>query len=415
MKVALVNPPSPYLSDDRAQAPMGLLYLAANLEKYDHQVSIVDLAGDPRWKDSMLKVSADVVGASCTTPNVPIVKDIFALSPRNCLKIAGGAHPTSLPKESLFELGCHAVVKGEGEVILPKIITEYELTGHLRQQIYDGGLVDLDKIPLPARHLLDLRAFNPEMEGNRAACVWSSRGCHRRCGFCTKLTGNKVRFRKVSLFIDEIKLLVDRYGFKNFIIMDDNFCLNQRRAKLVCQQIVKEEIDINIRAVLRADSATPSLMKWLSKAGVTEISYGVETGSQRMLNMMQKDTTVEVQKNAIKITKAEGILAKIYLIVNFPEETDDTVSETKDFVLDTEPDKYLLQQFIPYPNCDVWLHPKKYGVTWISSDYSQFFTVGKGGQGGYVFETHEATIEMMRARHDDLYDFLTAYKPNLRA
>lgn len=414
MNVTLINPPSPYLRDDKAQAPMGLLYLASNLEKHGHHVSILDLAGNPRWRAKVLDLSAEVVGVSCTTPNVPIVKEIFRMSPHNCLKIAGGAHPTFLPEESLNALCCDVVVRGEGEIVLPQILRDYQEHGKVKQ-VYESGLVDLDKIPLPARHLVDLKTYNPEMEGEGVARIWSSRGCNRRCAFCAKLTGDRVRFRSVDLFMEELGILVNAYGFKNIIFMDDNFCLNQSRAIHICKQIIKEKMDLNIRICPRADSVNRDLLKLLRKAGVTEISFGVESGSQVMLDWMQKDTTVDVMKRAIRDAKAEGMLVKIYLIVCFPFETDETIEETKQFVLETEPDKWLLQNFIPFPHTDVWMFPNKYDVTWISQDYSQFYTVGKGGVGGIVFETKTMSREKIREMHDDLYLFLMDYKPMRRA
>lgn len=414
MKVVLVSPPSPYLADDRAQAPMGLLYLAASLEKHGYDVSIIDLAGDPCWRGKILDLSAEVIGVSCTTPNVPIVQEIFQMAPHNSLKIAGGAHPTFLPEESLNILGCDVVVRGEGEQILPQILRDYQQHGKVKQ-VYEGGLVDLDAIPFPARHLVDLKTYNPEMEGEGIARIWSSRGCNRRCAFCAKLTGNRVRFRSEDSFMEELRILVNHYGFKNIIFMDDNFCLSKSRTTRVCKRIIKEKMDINIRICPRADSVSPQLLKLLSKAGVTETSFGVESGSQTMLNWMQKDTMVDVMKKAIRDAKAEGILVKIYLIVCFPFENNETIEETKRFVLETEPDKWLLQTFIPYPQTDVWRFPAKYGVTWISQDYSQFYTVGEGGAGGVVFETKTMSKQKIQEMHDDLYEFLMEYKPMRRA
>jgi len=413
LNVTLINPPSPYLKDDKAQAPMGLLYLASNLEKHGHHVSILDLAGVPRWRAEVLDLSAEVVGVSCVTPNVPIVQEIFRVSPHRSLKIAGGAHPTFLPEESLNVLGCDVVVRGEGEIVLPKILRDYQRFGKV-ERIYEGGLVDLDKIPLPARHLVDLKSYNPEMEG-KASTIFTSRGCPYNCAFCAKLTGDRVRFRSVDNVMEELEILVNDYGYSNIIFEDDNFCLSNSRVKGICKRIIDEKLDINIRICPRADSVNLELLKLLRKAGVSEISYGVESGSQTMLNHMRKGVTVDVYKRAIRDAKKVGMLVKIYLIVCFPFETDKTIEETKRFVLETKPDKWLLQTFIPFPHTDVWMYPSKYEVTWISEDYSNFYTVGKGGLGGIVFETKTLSREKIRSMHADLYNFLMDYKPMGRA
>lgn len=418
MNVVLINPPSPYLRDAKAQAPMGLLYLAAVLEKHGHRVSIVDLAGDDRWIDKVLTLHADVFGVSCTTPNVPIVEKIFKMLPSMSLKIAGGAHPTFLPEESLQRLGCDIVVTGEGEEILPKIIDGYEQSGYLQYEpekaIYSGGLCDLNKLPLPARHLVNLSDYSPEMEG-KATTMFTSRGCNKRCAFCAKLTGNVVRFHSVEKVMEELGLLVNHYGYKNIIFEDDNFCLHKPRVQKICREIIRRQMDINIRICPRADSVDLNLLQLLRKAGVTEISFGIESGSQKMLDHMKKGVTIKTYKRTIQDAKRAGMLVKIYLIVAFPFETDATIEETKSFVVETQPDKWLLQTFIPYPHTDVWLHPRKYRVTWISQDYSQYYTVGKEGLGGVVFTTKTLSKAKIHEMHADLYNFLMDYKPMRRS
>jgi len=285
---------------------------------------------------------------------------------------------------------------------------------HRLHTIYEGGLVDLDKLPLPARHLVDLREYTPEMEG-KATTIFTSRGCPYNCAFCAKLTGNRVRFRSIDKVIEELLLLINQYGYTNIIFEDDNFCLKHDRVRTICKEIIERKLDINIRICPRADSVNNNLLDLLHKAGITEISFGIESGSQTMLNNMQKGTNIQTFKKAIHASKEVGMLVKIYLIVGFPGETEETLEETKQFVRDTQADKWLLQTFVPYPGTDVWNNPSKYQVTWISKDYSQFYTVGKGGVGGLVFETKTLSREKICSLHADLYKFLMDYKPMRRS
>lgn len=408
MKVILINSPSLFLADDRAQPPTGLMYLAASLEKNNYKVSIEDLAGRSDWEKRASELKADVFGVTCTTPNFSIVKRISEVLPENSLKIVGGAHPTFLSSETLSNTNFNVVVQREGDEILPEIINYFECGDHL-DQIYDGGLVDIDNIPFPARHLVNLKDYHPEMAGH-ATTIFTSRGCPFNCAFCAKLSGNTVRFRNINKVIEELDIIVNEYGFQNIIFEDDHFCLKHNRAKKICDTI-KEKFEINIRICPRADSVNKELLKKLRQAGVAEISYGVESGSQKMLDLMNKQLTVKQCKKAIKDAKDVGMIVKIYLIVGFPGETEKTVEETKRFVKKTKPDKWLLQNFVPYPGTDVWNYPEKYGVTWISKDYSKFYTVGREGKGGVVFRTKSLDEGKVRAFHDDLYDFLMGYKP----
>lgn len=407
MQIILINPPSPFLADDRAQPPTGLMYLAASLESNGFKVHIEDLAGRNDWEERTSELKADIFGVTCSTPNFPIVKRIAELLPKNSLKIVGGPHVTFLPSETLEMTVFDIAVQNEGEFILSETVKDYK-DGKRLKRIYNGSLVDINKIPSPARHLVNLTDYHPEMEG-AATTVFTSRGCPYSCGFCCKITGNIVRFRTAESVVEEIKLLINKYSFRNIIFEDDNFCLNRARVKKICEEL--RDFGINIRICPRADSVDKELLKILRKAGVSEISYGVESGSQKILNLMNKKLTVDTSREAIESAKEVGMIVKIYLIVGFPGETEETVEETKWFVEETKPDKWLLQNFIPYPGTDVWNRPEKYGVTWISKDYGSFYTVGRGGKGGIVFRTEEMDEERIRILHDNLYAFLMNYKP----
>jgi len=409
--IILINPPSPYLKDDRAQPPMGLLYLAANLEKQGYYVDVEDLAGRSDWEQRTAELEADVFGVTCPTPNFFIAKKISQILPSESLKIVGGPHPTVLPEETLRRTKFNVVIRHEGEVILPKILESYE-KGEKLQRIYEGGLVDLDSIPVPARHLVKIHEYHPEMEGGGAVTIFTSRGCPMRCAFCWKLTGETIRFRKIDNVINEVKCVVNDYEFKNIIFEDDNFCVDHVRVKKIFNGI--KSLGVNIRICPRVDTVNREMLKFLRESGVTEISFGVESGSQKILDLMKKKTTVKINEKAVLEAKEAGMLVKIYLIVGFPGETEETLEETKQFVKRTRPDKWLLQNFVPYPGTDVWNNPEKYGITWMSGDYSRYYTVGRGGKGGVVFRTHELDEEKIRKFHDDLYDFLMDIKPMYR-
>lgn len=409
-KIILINPPSPFLADDKAQPPAGLMYLAANLELNEMKVCIEDLAGKLDWKEKVTQLKADIFGVTCTTPNFPIVKKIGELLPSRSLKIIGGVHPTFLPEEVLKTTKFDVVVRNEGDTILLEIIKDYKL-GKKLNQIYNGGFVNVDEIPLPARHLVNLKEYRPEMEG-QATTIFSSRGCPYNCAFCCKITENKVRLRKIEDVVNEVGILTNKYGYKNIIFEDDNFCINPIRVKQICERI--KDFNLNIRICPRIDSLDYELLKVLRDAGVTEISFGIESGSQKMLDLMNKELYIDACKSIVKMVKDMGTLVKIYLIVGFPGETEETVEETKKFVEEIKPDKWLLQNFIPYPGTDVWKNPEKYGVLWISKNYEDFYTVGKGAKGGIVFRTKELDEEKIKLLHDDLYNFLMKHKPMYR-
>jgi radical SAM superfamily enzyme YgiQ (UPF0313 family) len=129
---------------------------------------------------------------------------------------------------------------------------------------------------------------------------------------------------------------------------------------------------------------------------------GIESGNQAMLDAMNKRTTVTKNALAIRFLKDMGFKVKIYLISNFPGENEQTIRDTIEFVRQTEPDKVLVSNFAPMPGCDVHMHPEKYGVTWMSQNWDDYYLVGKGGGFAPCFTTNELTVERQVVLHNDL-------------
>jgi len=397
-EVCLINPPSLFLNIPNAYPPTGLMYLGTALESNGFKVKIVDLCNDKNWKKTVGNLEGDIFGVTCVTSNYNSAKKIINLLPKKAIKIIGGSHPSALPKETFKDANCHVVI-GEGEDIITKIIKEK------KPKIWNGGLIDVNKYPIPARHLIDVDYYHPEMSGGKSTSVYTSRGCPYNCNFCFKLTGNLVRYRNNNNILMEISECKVKYGYKNIVFGDDNFLLNRKRVFELCKGLVK--LDINFKCIGRSDHVDKKFLQFLYDHGCTEINFGVESGSQRILNLMNKKENVIDNKNAILWAKEVGLIVKAFFVVGFPGENEKSIEETKKFILDTKPDKWLLSQFAPLPGCDVWLQPKKYGITWISKNWDDYVLVGKGGKGGITFETNELKKDDFERMHNDLYTFLS--------
>lgn len=399
LKVILINPPSPYLANDAAYPPSGLLYLSAAIENLGHSVSIVDLAGNPGWRDVVGELEADLFGITCVTPNVSTVKEITALLPPGRPVILGGAHPTFLPKETLQEVGCDAVVRGEGERVIEAVLNDVE-KGHLKQ-IYEGGTVPIEAIPKPSRHLVNLHSYRPG--GERTTPIYTSRGCPFACSFCSMISGRTYRTFPLERVLSEIEDIVQR-GFNHILLSDDNILVQTQRFKRLMEAL--KPLGITFRLNQDARAIDPKMMQLAREAGCCEVSFGIETGSQKILNLMNKQTTVEANRNAILIAKEHGIETKAYLIVNFPGEDDHTVDETLEFIRQTKPEKWLLSSFAPLPGSDTFEHPLKYGITWLSSHWKDYYLVGKDGSFSPCFTTKELTFEKQIKLHQRMFHSL---------
>jgi len=386
MEIKLINPPSPYLANDAAYPPMGLMYLASSIIRQGHIVEIVDLTGGIDWKTEVLRLEADLSGISCVTPNFNIVAEIADLLPQETPVIIGGVHPTFLPDNTLENISCDAVVMGEGEIVIQELIRDLE-QGCLKK-IYHGGLIPVDSIPKPARHLLDLHKYKPG--GEDATPVYTSRGCPYNCNFCSKTTGRTYRALPISRVIEEIEEVVSM-GFRRIVFGDDNIIINPKRVKNLLKAV--KPLDIEFRLNQDARYVKDDVVALAADVGCTEISYGIEHGSQKMLDLMNKRTTVEANKKAISATRKHGLIAKAYFIVNFPGETDETIKETLRFAAEMMPDKWLLSAFVPLPGSDTFHNPAKYGIDWMSHNWEDYYLVGKDGSFAPCFTTKELSIE----------------------
>jgi len=252
----------------------------------------------------------------------------------------------------------------------------------------------VEAIPKPARHLLDLGKYRPG--GEMTTPIYTSRGCSYRCSFCSKTTGDRYRTLPLPRVLSEIEEVVS-YGFRHLLFGDDNTGLQPKRLRDLLEAL--EPLHITFRLNQDARRIDREMLSLAKKVGCTEISFGIESGSQVMLDRMNKQTSVEKNKRAIRETKRFGMKTKAYFIVNFPGETEETVEETLRFVKETRPDKWLVSSFAPLPGSDTFRNPGQYGITWMSSNWEDYRLVGKDGTFRPCFETKELSGEKQITLH----------------
>ncbi|MDR4504164.1 MAG: B12-binding domain-containing radical SAM protein [Candidatus Scalindua sp.] len=393
MKTTLVSPPSPFLINQKAFPPLGILYLAGFLEDKGISINVADLANRESGLDTALEQYADaeLYGITSTSPQYPqarkILKILRRLNPKAPIAI-GGAFPSSMPDRCIRD-GFDFVIKGEGEEALFQLITGKEK----RQKpgiLHASYIQDLDTIPFPARHQVDILSFGYEIEDGLGTTLITSRGCPFTCSFCSKEVWQRgTRFHSNSYVISELEHLIHNYGFKHFLFLDDTLTLRRDRLLELCRRM--KSLDIKWRCYART-TATKEMLLAMKEAGCVEIGVGVESGSQRILDGVDKKETVEENARFVSLCKEVGITANVFLMIGLPGETYETVEETRLWMERVRPEKFGFNIFMPYPGTPVYKHPDHYDIQIYEVPEEKSWVKGRQGE----YESFVATNELSR-------------------
>jgi len=347
--------------------PLGLLYIAALLEKHDFKVEFLeaDLELDIITKtlETIKEFQPFIVGISSLTATfkqtVQLAQAIKKHFPKITL-VFGGHHPTYFADRILNEHpSVDIVIRNEGEYSFLEIVQQKELRlikgiNFRRDNIIIETpdcepISNLDDLPFPARHLLekysypyasdfskiDPRRFNKN-ELTQCTAILTSRGCPFCCHYCanTAFGGNKIRFRSAANVIAELDQLINS-GFRRFYFVDDHFMANAKRTTEICDFLAEHKLihkNIEWYCMGRVDSATESLISAMAKAGCTQILFGVESGSQKILDYYKKRSTPEKIAKAVHLANKYHIKTIASLIIGAPDEHFEDIQETSEFL-----------------------------------------------------------------------------------
>ena len=348
-KIVLIIPPSPWLLDDRELPFDGILYVAAYLKKFsDCEVVVCDLTSLP--EENWYIPIGDLYGVTGVTPNFIYIRDIIKkLKNREPNKsvIVGGVHASVFPKNILEKTLADACVVGEGERTALQIVNgvDWRNIPGLMTREYDNGppvlIKNLDALPLPDRKAIDVYSyisssiFNylaPDVERVGSLCL--SRGCYYNCSFCCskKIHSGKVRLRSAESCVDELAYLKSEFGIGMVNVFDDTFMLNKQRIYEICQLLIERKVEMKWYCLTRVDDVNLDILLLMKKAGCVSVSAGFETGSNRILKLMNKKTTVEKANVYVKMVAKADLKINGQMIVGFPTETDEDIELTAKFI-----------------------------------------------------------------------------------
>lgn len=397
MNILLINPP--YLTQDRygknlaqfgpTTEPLGLAYVAAALEKEGYAVKILDAAAEGfHQEDIFRKIRQDrydIIGITMLTPmfkcSIETVKT--AKQARSGVKIVvGGVHPTVLPLETLKDNPqIDFIVIGEGEITVVELIKALENNGDLKKIAGIGFrsnedviinyirplIKDIDNIPFPARHLLPMERYKMTASRSRKKRCYTiivARGCPFRCTYCSHPFGKTFRHHSVERILDELKLLITNYGAQEINFEADTLTINKDFLSSLCQGIIKSGYHQKIRwtCEARVDTVNKEMLKLMHEAGCWQISYGVESGAQRLLDLIKKDFTLEQVAEAFQLTKEIGISIRAFFMLGLPTETRKESWETINFAKKLDADWTQFTITTPYPGTELFALAQKDGT-----------------------------------------------------
>lgn len=346
--------------------PLGIAYIASVLQQKGYEVNIIDANAENLTIEEiyhrLVQLKPDVICISCNysplhNPTLEIAKMVkrkFGLP-----VIIGGNHATALAEYILkISQDIDFVVRGEGEIILPELLKELEngnfspdikgIAFKKGKSIFNTGdaplISNLDILPMPAYHLLPMNKY-------KRYNIITSRGCPFNCSYCAAnvIFRRKVRYRSPESVADEIEYLLKNYGKKHFWFSDDTFITNPQYTYLLLEKLAKKNLDITWSCLTRVDRIERKLLEEMKNCGCIYISYGIESGSQEILNRMGKRIKVEEILTALKFTQEAGIKQYGFFLIGFPGENWNTVMDSYKLIYSSRLDGAAFNILIPLP------------------------------------------------------------------
>jgi len=362
--------------------PLGILQIAAMFEQKGYPVHALDFSVQPmdgRMQRAIQKYDPAVIGFSCTAPCLPNVQQMVReIRDMGCdaLILCGGYDATARPEVYLERGLADVVIVGEGEFSAPEVVARWPhiddvpgiafmRNGEVVKTCHRDRDLDLDDLPYPARHLVQMDAYKLApgyRKSPRATSLFFNRGCPHRCTFCDRtIFGQKMSFRSADSIMKEIRYLMETYGVTEFRFHDDRFLVHPRRAEELLDRMIDEDLGITWFCAERVDRLDARLLAKMKQAGCFRIESGVEAGSQRILDLIKKGISKESAVEGFRKATDAGIGVLSNFILGFPTETRDEMLETIDFAVELDPDYAAFFMFQPYPGTDI---AKQFDLPW---------------------------------------------------
>lgn len=369
--ILLINPFSWTRAGNTPYLPYGILYLASYLRVRGISVDVFEANADLSDPlDIIGKKQPLAIGLSVLTG--PVIKEALKISTKTKSKfkdikiIWGGLHPTLFPEYVLKEESIDFVIQGEGEEPLFRLIDSL-IKNNFDKSISSLGYkegkkifvnpissktIDLNNSPMPAWDLVDVPKYIANrFFANRVLTINSSRGCPFKCAFCFNqgLPGQSWRGLNAGKIYEQIVYLRETYKINGVQFYEDSFDTNKKRVKEFCQLMINNRIKVSWSHFSNIIYCNEEMLRIEREAKCKYIEYGVESGSEKILKMVNKSQSVEAIENTFATCKKVGIRTAALFMIGYPSETMKELRETIDLVERLPAHILICTIYRPYP------------------------------------------------------------------
>lgn len=387
--ICLIIPPSPFLLDERVFPFLGPLKVAAMLEEANWPVEVLDLSGITNFTDAVRDYActsaARHFGITATTPQFPAAIQIataIRTVRKNARIIIGGTRATFVVAACKYEdahqragraheayrqleANFDVIVSGDGEETIflaaddnaPKLIDADD-----RKSQHFLTSARLDETPFPARHLIDIASYRYTIDGTPALSLIAQLGCPYKCGFCAGRGSpmlRNIRTRSDENIIKEMTSLYQQYNYQGFMFYDDELNVNPNMVGLM-KGIAKAGRELGVkwklRGFVKSERFTDEQAQAMFEAGFRQVLIGFESGSSRILENIQKIATRDDNTRCVSIAHRHGLKVKALMSLGHPGESEETIAQTRDWLIEVKPSDFDASIITPYPGSPYYDH-----------------------------------------------------------
>ncbi|MDD5687895.1 MAG: radical SAM protein [Elusimicrobia bacterium] len=409
ISVCLLTPYSGEREYELCDPILGLTYLSSSLSKNNINNCIVDTrAGKLNVSEavkSVIKYNPEIVGISCTTNQFPnglmIAEQLKSIRPEIMI-VFGGPHVSALPDELIKHKFIDYIIQGEGEYsfinLVKHILADEKLNeggiyfkkDNILQSTGPAKLIEkLDNIPFPDFSKLDIKTYfkRQKMFAHTKRVPYlsiiTSRGCPGKCVFCSKAVyKQRCCMRSPENMIEEIERDIKDYKVKEIRIYDDCFTLSKSRVIEFCKLAVKKKLDVSFALPngIRIDQVDKEMLEYMRAAGFYMLFFGVESGDQKVLDIINKGIKIEEIKQAVKLCKKMGFYTCMYLVVGLPGSSSESEKMSLKLLKELNPNFIGVSMVTPYPGSELYnemmRNKKSLQKSW--NTYKHDYTSNKG-------------------------------------